>query len=174
MSTEDSPPLAAPTLLTKEHDLAGFACGEPSLDDWLKRRALANQVSGASRTYVVCESRQVVGFYCLASGAIAVAEATSRVRRNMPDPIPMMVIGRLAIDQLWHSRGIGRALLRDAVRRTLQAAEIVGVRGILVHAMSPAAKKFYETCGLRESPGNPNTLVVTIGDARTALAPDPE
>ena len=174
MSTEDRSPLAAPTLLTNEHELTGFACGEPSLDDWLKRRALANQVSGASRTYVVCEGRRVVGFYCLASGAIAVAEAPSRVRRNMPDPIPMMVIGRLAIDQRWHGRGIGRALLRDAVRRTLQAAGIVGVRGILVHALSPAAKRFYETCGLRESPGNPNTLLVTLDDARAALAPDQE
>ena len=147
MSTEERSPLAAPTLLTNEHELTGFACGEPSLDDWLKRRALANQVSGASRTYVVCEGRRVVGFYCLASGAIAVAGAPSKVRRNMPDPIPMMVIGRLAIDQRWHGRGIGRALLRDAVRRTLQAAGIVGVRGILVHALSSNAKKFYEACG---------------------------
>ena len=169
MSTEDRSPLAAPTLLTSEPALTGFACGEPSFDDWLKRRALANQVSGASRTYVVCEGRRVMGFYCLASGAIAAAEAPSKVRRNMPDPIPMMVIGRLAIDQRWHGRGIGRALLRDAVRRTLQAAGIVGVRGILVHALSSNAKKFCEACGFQEFPSNPNTLLVTFRDTQAAL-----
>lgn len=169
MSRKDRPPRAAPTLLTNEHELAGFACGELSLDDWLKRRALANQISGASRTYVVCEGRRVMGFYCLASGAIAVAGAPSKVRRNMPDPIPMMVIGRLAIDQRWHGRGIGRALLRDAVRRTLQAAGIVGVRGILVHALSSNAKKFYEACGFQEFPSNPNTLLVTFRDTQATL-----
>ena len=146
--TPDHPELRlfAPVPLTAEHDLSAFDCGEPVLNDWLRHRALKNE-SRFSRTYVVCEGRRVMGFYCLASGAIAAAEAPSKVRRNMPDPIPIMVIGRLAIDQRWHGRGIGRALLRDAVRRTLQAAGIVGVRGILVHALSSNAKKFYEACG---------------------------
>lgn len=169
MRAGDHAPLLAPALLTDEHDLAGFACGEPALDEWLKRRARANQLSGASRTYVACEGLRVVGYYCLASGAVAVADAPSRVRRNMPDPIPMTVIGRLAVDQDWHGRGLGRALLRDAVLRTLHAAEIIGVRGILVHALSPTAKHFYERCGFRESPADPMTLLATLADARAAL-----
>ncbi len=104
-----------------------------------------------------------------------VAAAPSRVRRNMPDPIPMTVIGRLAVDRSWHGRGLGRALLRDAVRRTLQAATIIGVRGVrgvLVHALSPAAKRFYERCGFQESPADPMLLLATLADARASLDPD--
>lgn len=161
--------LAAPVLLAERHNLAGFTCGEAALDDWLRRRARANQVSGASRTYVVSHEDQVVGYYSLASGAIAIVEASGRMRRNMPDPIPMTVIGRLAVDQAWQHRGLGRLLLRDAVLRTHQAAAIIGIRGVLVHALSPAAKRFYESCGFWESPANPMTLMVTLADAITAF-----
>lgn len=169
MSAAGGPRLLAPAPLTEAHELAGFRCGEPALDDRLQRRARANQASGASRTYVACEGRGVVGYYCLASGAIAVAAAPSRVRRNMPDPIPMAVIGRLAAHQDRDGRGLGRALLRDAVLRVVQAAAIVGVRGILVHALSPAAKRFYERHGFRESPADPMTLLVTLADAQAAF-----
>ena len=96
-----------------------FACGTPSLDEWLKRRAMANQISGASRTYVVTDisqgSHTVVGYYCLASGALAVIDAPGTIRRNMPDPIPMAVLGRLAVDSAWHGKRLGVALLQDAV-----------------------------------------------------------
>jgi len=147
------------------------ACGEAALDDWLRRRARANQANGASRSYVICHGDRVVGYYSLASGAIAIAiaEAPGRVRRNMPDPIPMTVVGRLAVDQAWHRRGLGRLLLRDAVLRTRQAAAIIGIRAVLVHALSPAAKRFYESCGFRESPANPMTLMVTLPDAIAAF-----
>jgi GNAT superfamily N-acetyltransferase len=101
--------------------------------------------------------------------AIAIAEAPGRVRRNMPDPIPMAVLGRLAIDQAWQGRGLGRLLLRDAILRTRQAAETIGIRGLLVHALSPAAKRFYESSGFRESPANPMTLMVTLPDAIAAI-----
>jgi GNAT superfamily N-acetyltransferase len=161
--------LTAPSLLADRHNLADFVCGEAGLDDWLRQRARVNQASGASRSYVVCHADRVVGYYSLASGAIAVAEAPGRVRRNMPDPIPITVIGRLAVDQAWQHRGLGRLLLRDAVLRTHQAAAIIGIRGVLVHALSPVAKRFYESCGFRESPASPMTLMVTLPDAIAAL-----
>jgi GNAT superfamily N-acetyltransferase len=158
-----------PELLTGTHDLAAFNCGEPSLDDWLRRRALANQIGNASRSYVLVGGEQVIAYYTLAAGAIAVTEAPGRVRRNMPDPIPMTVLGRLAIDQTQQGRGLGRLMLRDAVLRTRQAAEMIGIRGLLVHALSPAAKRFYEGSGFRESPANPMTLMVTLADAIGAI-----
>jgi GNAT superfamily N-acetyltransferase len=122
------------------------------LDDWLKRRALGNEKSGASRTYVVCAGKRVIGYYALANGAVAHTEVTGKVRRNMPEPILVMVPGRLAIDRGYHGRRLGAGLLRDAILRTLQAADIAGIRAILVHAISEDAKKFYERCGFSPSP----------------------
>ncbi|MEZ4557406.1 MAG: GNAT family N-acetyltransferase [Caldilineaceae bacterium] len=120
--------LTAPALLDEQHDLMPFSCGEAELDDWLKRRARANQSSGASRTYVLAAQDRVIAYYALAGGAVIAREAPGRVRRNMPDPIPVIVLGRLAVDRAWQGQGLGTAMLRDAVLRTLQAAEIIGVR----------------------------------------------
>jgi GNAT superfamily N-acetyltransferase len=131
---------------------------------------LPNQESGASRTYVICAGRRVVGYYALAAGAVAHAEATGRARRNMPDPVPVMVVGRLAIDRGFRGRGLGRFLLRDAVLRTMQAAEIAGIRAVLVHAISEDAKRFYQHCGFQPSPVDPMTLMITLRDARQALS----
>lgn len=139
------------------------------LNDWLKRRALKNEAQGASRTYVLCAGEVVIAYYCLANGAVAQITATGGVRRNMPDPIPVMVIGRLAVDRHWQGEGIGRALLRDAILRTLQAAEIAGIRAILVHGISEEAKEFYEKCGFTASGIDPMTLMVTVKDAIAAL-----
>lgn len=161
-----------PEPLAATHDLSTFDCGTPALDDWLRRRAIQNQESGASRTYVIASAGKVVGYYALAVGAIARGDATPRARRNMPDTMPVMVIGRLAVDRRHQGRGLGRALLRDAVLRTLQAANIAGVRAILVHAISDAARRFYEGCGFRSSPVDPMTLMVTLADARQALLGD--
>jgi GNAT superfamily N-acetyltransferase len=163
------PPLAAPELLSDRHELTSFTSSEATLDDWLRRRARSNQVSGASRTYVLCQGQTVIGYYSLASSAIAVADAPTRVRRNMPDPIPITVIGRLAIEQAWQRRGLGKMLLRDAILRTAQAAAIIGVRGLLVHALSPVAKRFYEGNGILESPSNPMMLLVALKDAMAAF-----
>ena len=157
--------ISPPAKLTAEHDLSGFDSGEPVLDEWLRRRALQNEASGASRTYVVCAGRRVVGYYTLAVGAVAHTEAPGRVRRNMPDPVPVMVLGRLAIDKSLQRRGIGVGLLRDAVLRTVQAAEIAGIRAILVHAISEAAKRFYEGCGCIASPVDPLTVMITVAEA---------
>jgi GNAT superfamily N-acetyltransferase len=157
--------IGAPEKLSAEHDLAGFDSGEPALDEWLRRRALPNEASGASRTYVVCAGKKVVGYYTLAVGAVAHADAPGRVKRNTPDPVPAMVLGRLAVDRAFQGRHIGAGLLRDAVLRTVQAAEIAGIRAILVHAISEAAKRFYEGYGFIGSPVDPLTVMITIAEA---------
>ncbi len=167
--TDGAGEIGAPEHLNPEHDLAAFDSGVPALDDWLKRRALANEQAGASRTYVVCAGNRVVGYYALATGGVAQAAATGRVRRNMPDPVPVMVLGRLAVDQAYHDRGLGAGLLRDAILRTRQAAELGGLHAILVHAISEEAKRFYERHGFVESPSDPMTLMITVADANKAL-----
>lgn len=164
-------PIRPPEKLSVRHDLTDFDSGEPILDDWLRRRALHNEASGASHTYVVCAGHKVVGYYALAVGAVAHAKAPGRVRRNMPDPIPIMVLGRLAIDKELQRCGIGTGLLRDAVVRTIQAAEIAGIRAILVHAISDAAKRFYEGHGFVASPLDPLTLMITVREAAYILKP---
>jgi GNAT superfamily N-acetyltransferase len=162
--------IRAPEKLSPNHDLAQFQCGEPALDDWLRRRALQNEESGASRTYVLCVGRRVVGYYALAVGAVAHIGTPGRIRRNMPDPVPVMVIGRLAVDRAVQGQAMGPALLRDAVLRTLQAAEIAGIRAILVHAISERAKRFYEKWGFISSPLDPMTLMITMAEAQRAVA----
>ncbi|HWG47978.1 MAG TPA: GNAT family N-acetyltransferase [Gemmataceae bacterium] len=154
--------LAAPVLLSNQHQLDPFACGVASLDDWLKRRAHANQASGASRTYVAAEGQMVAGYYCLASGALALNDAPGPIRRNMPDPVPLAVLGRLAVDRSWRGRRLGVALLQDAVMRTVQAGGILGIRGLLVHAISADAKDFYEHHGFLASPTQPMTLILSL------------
>ncbi|MFN0118454.1 MAG: GNAT family N-acetyltransferase [Elusimicrobiota bacterium] len=149
--------------------MTDFNSGILSLDDWLKRRALSNQESGASRTYVVCGAGKVIGYYALSAGSILQSESTGRVRRNMPDPIPVILLGRLAVDRSWHGKEIGKGLLRDAVLRTISASEITGIRAILVHAISEDAKHFYKSCGFQESTVDPMTLMVTMRDAKLAL-----
>ncbi len=160
--------LTAPEPLAAHHDVTSFQSGEEALDTWLKRRALKNQVSGASRTFVVCEGAQVLGYYALASGAVSVDAAPGRFKRNMPDPIPVVILGRLAVDQSLHGKGLGRALVQDAARRVLHAADTIGIRGMLVHALSEGAKNFYERVGFDPSPLNPMVLMVTLADLQAA------
>jgi GNAT superfamily N-acetyltransferase len=161
--------LTAPVRLSASFDFTQFDCGTASLNDWLTRQALKNEASGASRTYVVCIENAVVGYYCLATGAVVRAEAPKPIQRNMPDPIPVLVLGRMAVDQTYQGRGIGSALLRDALLRVLQAAEIVGVRALLVHAISEEAKRFYLSHGFVESPIEPQTLCLALETAQQAL-----
>ena len=161
--------ISAPLPLAADHELAGFESGEPSLDDWLKRRAFKNQANGSSRTYVVCEGKTVIGYYCLAAGAIGHAEAPGAMKRNRPDPVPVLVIGRLAIHQARHQQGLGTALLNDAIRRAMQAAEIAGVTALLVHAISEPARRFYRSRGFIESPVEPMTLVLMLATVARAL-----
>lgn len=162
--------IRAPEHLTAAHDVSAFDSGVLDMDDWLRKRALANEGTGASRTYVVCAGGRVVGYYALASGGVAQVQAPGRVRRNMPDPVPVMILGWLAVDRSWQDRTLGRSLLRDAVLRTLQAAEIGGIRAILVHAISEEAKRFYQRYGFGESPVDSMTLMMTVADAEKALS----
>ena len=156
--------VSAPEPLAGHHVTEGFACGTESLDNWLKRRALKNQVQGASRTYVVCMENRVVAYYALASGALLGAQATGRLRRNMPDPIPVVVLGRLAVDSPLRGQGFGRALVRDAGMRVLQAADVIGIRGMTVQALSDEAKVFYEHLGFEPSPMDSQLLMITLAD----------
>jgi GNAT superfamily N-acetyltransferase len=164
--------LSAPEPLGAAHDVGGFDCGIASLDDWLRRRALANQASGASRSFVVVGQDRVVAYYALAAGAVTVAAATGRIRRNMPDPIPVAVLGRLAVDRAWHGQGLGRALVRDAAQRIVRAAGELGIRAVLVHAISAEAKAFYERVGFDPSPLDPMTLMIGLADLIAALMPN--
>jgi len=161
--------LSAPQPLADRHRLAAFDSGEPALDDWLKRRAARNQANGSSRTYVVCEGDAVIGYYCLAAGAIGRAEAPSTLKRNPPDPVPVLVLGRLAIHRDHHHQGIGTALLNDAIGRAIQAAEIAGVTALLVHAISEPARRFYLSRGFVESPIRPMTLCLMLATVNQAL-----
>lgn len=155
--------MLAPQPLTQVHDCSDFNCGVPVLNDWLKRRAFANQETGASRTFVVVgDHNRVLGYYALAVGAVAHAAVTGAVRRNMPDPIPVMVLCRLAVDLSCQGEKLGTAMLKDAVLRTIAVSENAGVRALLVHALNESARQFYLQHGFSASPINPQTLMLRL------------
>lgn len=155
--------LLAPQPLSAEHRCESFACGESSLDDWLRRRALTNQTTGASRTFVVTdESGQVLAYYALAAGAVSHQESPGAIRRNMPDPVPVMVLARLAVDQRLQGQQVGGALLKDALQRAVSVAQNIGVRALLVHALNERARQFYAHYGFVPSPANPMTLMLPL------------
>ncbi|BCO09731.1 N-acetyltransferase GCN5 [Desulfolithobacter dissulfuricans] len=158
--------ITAPEPITSAHILADFDCGVSSLNDWLKRQALKNEVSGASRTFVACKDLQVIGFYALAAGSVIRRQAPGKSKRKMPEPIPVMVLGRLAVDFRWQKNGIGRGLLKDAVLRTIQAAKYAGMRALVVHALSEESRKFYLRHGFLESPLNQFTLMLPSGGVK--------
>ena len=152
----------APEPLSDAHDTSGFVCRHASLAQWLQRRALANGLVGASRTYVVCEGRAVIGYYALAAGSVVAAAAPGRLRRNMPDPLPIVVLGRLAVHADRSGQGIGAGLLRDAVARSLQAADVIGACALVCHAIDDAAKAFYAHHGFVESPVQASTMLIGL------------
>lgn len=162
--------LRPPSPLTVEQQLSRFDCGEPSLNDWLKKRALKNQVIGASRCFVVCSGMDVIGYYSLSAGAICHEAAPKAMRRNMPDPLPILLLGRLAVDKRYHNKGIGQALLRDAMMRAVNVSGDAGVFAMLVHALNDSAKQFYLSRGFVESPLQPTTLMMTIETIRLIFA----
>jgi GNAT superfamily N-acetyltransferase len=170
VSTPARSGLTPPAPLAADHDLSLFACGLPQLDDWLRRRAQPNESGGTSRTFVVCDGGQVIGYYSLAAGSVLHDITTRGVRRNMPDPVPVALIGRLAVDRRFQRQGIGAALLRDAVLRVIGAAETIGIRAILVHAMTEEAKQLYERFGFAPSPIEPMTVMITVEAARRIVA----
>jgi GNAT superfamily N-acetyltransferase len=163
--------ITAPESLDSHHDLQSFDCGKPGLNNWLKKKALkAHRIGGSARTYVVCSpSDQVVGYYALATGSINQEDVPGKVKRNMSDPIPVILIARLAVDQKFKGQGIGSGLLKDAWLRIARAAKEIGVRAILVHALDEHARNFYLRHGFYESPTNELTLMVTVEEVQRAL-----
>jgi GNAT superfamily N-acetyltransferase len=159
-----------PTPISVDNDLADFDSNEPSLDEWLKKRALKNQASGASRCFVLCKGKKVIGYYSLSAGAISREAAPKTMRRNMPDPLPVLLLGRLAIDKSYHNKGLGSALLRDAMIRAVSVANDAGIFAILVHALSEQAKRFYLSRGFVESPLQAMTLMMTLETVQLILS----
>jgi predicted N-acetyltransferase YhbS len=160
---------SVPRPISETDDAATFHSGEPTLDDYLRTRALANHVGGASRCYVTCRDGQVVGYYAMAAGAVSHANSTGKFRRNMPDPIPVILLSRLAVDLKHQGSGLGASLLRDAIARAVQAAEQIGVRAILVHALHDEARQFYARYDFEPSPTDPLHLMLLIKDAKASV-----
>jgi len=161
-----------PRPLNDDHDLSQFDCGVAELDHWLRNRARANEASGASRTFAAAAGTRVIGYYALTVGSVVHAVSPSRVRRNMPDPVPVAILARLAVDREWQGIGLGGDLLRDAALRTLGAAQTLGIRALMIHALSDAARSFYQRYGFAASPVEPNMLLATMADLRRAFFPN--
>jgi GNAT superfamily N-acetyltransferase len=160
----------SPELLTEEHDVSKFACGKPPLNQYLKRYALKNQRDEISRTYVTVREARVVGYYTLTFGSISHEEAAPKIKAELPGyPIPIILLARLAVDVSEKGKGLGSGLLRDAMLRTLRAAEIAGLRAMLTRAKDEEAKSFYIKYGFEESPAHPLHLMIRIGDIRTSV-----
>lgn len=172
-----NPVYRKPELLTADHDIESFCCHpHTSLNEWLHTRALRASQEGSAKTYVVCieDTSTVVGFYCLSTGAIAHKDSTGasqvpgKVKRNMPDPIPVVVLGRLAVDQGHQGKGIGKGLVKDAIKRVLSLSQRIGIRAILVHCIDDDAKAFYEKLGFYQSPSDPLMVMVTLKEIEKA------
>jgi GNAT superfamily N-acetyltransferase len=162
--------LNPPILLTKDHDRNSFDCGVPALNDYLKKYALQNQKKYAARTYVATRGNRIVGYYSLAYGSVSLEEAPQSVKSGLPrHPIPVILLARLAVDSTEQRRGLGPALLKDALLRTIQAAEIAGLRAMLVHAKDDSAKRFYEKFGFEPSPIDAYHLFLRLSDILSSL-----
>ena len=160
---------SAPRPIRDDDAVADFGCGEPSLDGYLRSRALANHLEGASRCFVTSRDGRVVGFYALAAASVERSSAPGRVRRNMPEPVPVILLSRLAVDREHHGKGLGRSLLRDAIVRSVRAADLIGVRAMLAHAVSDEVRSFYQRFGFEPSPTDPLHLLLLIKDARSVI-----
>jgi GNAT superfamily N-acetyltransferase len=158
-----------PQRIKPEHQLDDFDCNEPSLNDWLKKRALKNDLQDASRTYVVCCDDRVVAYYSLHLGCIKHSEAMGKIKRNMPDPIPAIVLGRLAVDVLHQGKGIAKALIKDMFLRALQVSELAGTKAVLVKALNENVTLFYQSFGFVLSKTDPLLLMKAISEVRASL-----
>jgi GNAT superfamily N-acetyltransferase len=153
--------VSPPAPLSAADDLAAFDCGNALLDDWLRNQALKSEGHSA-RTYVVKDGARVVGYYCLATGGVARENLPRKIRQGLPRLVPVMVLGRLAVDLNYRRLGIGRGLLKDAMLRTLQVSQEVGVRALLVHAIDDEAKEFYAVHDFIEFPAGTRTLFLPV------------
>ena len=153
--------------LRRDHPIDAFDCGQEDLNSWLRMHALQNQGAGAAQTYVGLVGDVVMGYYSLAVGQIEYGDVPERLRKGLArHPVPIMLLARLAVDKNWQKKGVGRALLRDAVLRTMQAAEIAGIRALAVHAKDEQARRYYEQFDFAASPADPLHLLVLLKDIR--------
>jgi GNAT superfamily N-acetyltransferase len=150
--------------------ISHFRCGKAALDDWLQRFALINQQNDSARTYVLQNQGIVRGYYSLAAGAVRKADSPERFAKGLPNhPVGVVLLARLAVDRTCQGKGIGKLLLRDALSRAIDAAEIIGARGILVHAMDDEAARFYANFGFVPSPLDSRQLMLLLKDIRSTL-----
>ena len=157
--------------LTPADSVALFDCGQPALNQFLQRYALVNQKAHSAQTYVCCWQGQVVGFYSLAVGSVDVADAPLRVVKGLARyPVPVMILARLAVAQAHQGKGLGRALLKDALLRTAQAADIAGIRCLVVHAKDDAARQWYASWEFEPSPTDAYHLYLMLKDLKALLA----
>jgi len=157
--------ISPPEPLAAHHDLAGFDCGKPALNEWLRSYALANQSKGFTRVMVICEAARVIGFYGLAPTAVPPPVLTRKLRTGRPpDPVPCILFGQLAIDVRYAGRGLGSALLRHALERCVSAAETIGGRAVIVRAIDAAAEEFWLSCGFTPAKDDPATLFRGLDD----------
>ena len=162
--------IAAPEPLADRHDISQFRSDVPGLDAWLQGKARLNEAKGGARTYVARDGTRVVGFYSLAASAVERRRVPSRVGRSMPEPVPVFLLGQLAVDTDFQGRGLGSDLLVDAAKRALSAAEFIGARAIIVHALDERAKSFYGRFGFRPfSEREPLMLLLRISELRAFL-----
>lgn len=156
--------------LQRHHAVAAFDCGREELNRYLQQQALLNHQSMGAQTYVGLVDETVIGYYALAVGSVEQDQAPERVKKGLSKhSIPIMLLARLAVDRHWENRGVGAALL-DAIQRTLQAADIAGIRGLLVHAKDAVARGFYERFDFIPSPSDPLHLFMLLKDARTLVS----
>lgn len=156
--------------LSREHDLSAFDCANTTLDDWLRKFAWTNQQADSTRTYVALDGNRVVGYYALTTGSVHKRESPQRIAKGLANhPIGVVLLARLAVDRTQQGKGLGKALLFDALTRIEEAAGIVGVRAVLVHAIDEAARRFYLHFGFEESPVDPYQLLLLLKDLRKAI-----
>lgn len=163
-------PISAPEPLGPQHDVSHFTSGVPALDSWLQGKARLNEAKGGARTYVACDGDRVVGFYSLAASAVEKRRVSSRVGRSMPEPVPVILLGQLAVDANYQERRLGSDLLIDAAGRALAAARVIGARAVVVQAIDEAAAAFYGRFGFRPfSDREPLMLLLRISELRALL-----
>jgi len=163
-------PLSSPEILTADHDVARFSCGQPALDTWLKSRALSNPEKGFTAVIVVHEAGRVVGYYGLAPTAVIPAVLSRSIRTGQPpSPVPCLLLGQLATDQAWIGRGIGTGLLKHTLNRCVTAADLIGGRALVVNAIDDEAAAFWRPCGFLPSTDDPFRLFRSMGDIAASI-----
>lgn len=161
--------ISAPAVLSDQHELDSFCCGHDALDQWLKKQAIGNQKNHGSKTFVITCANQVVGYYALAAGSVERQDVSKTIARNMPDPIPVIVLARLAVDKTMQGKSLGKALLKDALLRSLNVANEIAIKAVLVHAIDDSARRFYQNFGFKPLPGTERTLMLPISHIQAAL-----